>query len=81
MSKINSITKQKAREAFDSLFMKLYDYEERYYKESNNIKYTHPEDMDIEDLKESTYKSLRILDKYFNPNYWEDYDAEDKPNS
>ena len=72
MSKVTSniiITKNMAREAFDSFFLSRYDRETKNYQEFYNTP-VHPEDIMIEDLEESDYKNIRIIDKYFNPSYW-----------
>ena len=72
MSKVTSniiITKNMAREAFDSFFLSRYDRETENYQEFYNTP-VHPEDIMIEDLEESDYKNIRIIDKYFNPSYW-----------
>ena len=58
-----------AREAFDSFFLSRYDRETENYQEFYNTP-VHPEDIMIEDLEESDYKNIRIIDKYFNPSYW-----------
>ena len=68
---MKKITKQKAREAFDSLFTNHYDHETKHYQEFYSTS-THPEDIMIEYLEESDYKNLRMVDKYFNPNYWKE---------
>ena len=73
---MNKITKQKARKAFDGLFSSYYDTETKHYQEFYNKTSIHPEDMMIEDLEESVYKNLRIIDKYFNPKYWRDENNE-----
>ena len=73
---MTKITKQKAREAFDSLFTNHYDNETKWYEENYIYKEIHPEDISIEDLEKCDYKNLRVLDKYFNPNYWKEENNE-----
>ena len=74
MSKITSnikIIKQMARETFNKLFERSFDYETENYQQFFNPP-IHPMDIMIEDLEESNYKDLRILDKHFNPNCWKE---------